>query len=51
MGGRFATPVETNDLPASLLERFGGDEREQAVATLRFLVPIAGGKGLAMLAF
>jgi hypothetical protein len=49
--GRFATPVESDHLPASLLERFEGDERTQVVATLRFLVPIAGGKGLAVVAF
>jgi hypothetical protein len=49
--GRFATPVESDQLPAALLERFEGDERARAVATLRLLVPIAGGKGLAVLAF
>jgi hypothetical protein len=41
--GRFATPVETAQLPASLLERFAGDERERLLAALRFLGPISVG--------
>ena len=38
--GRFARPPERGRLPASLLECFGGDERERLVALLRFLAPI-----------
>ncbi len=38
--GRFATPPATAALPHSLLERFGGDERERLIAALRFLSPI-----------
>ena len=38
--GRFAAPVARRFLPQSLLERFGGDERERLVAALRFLSPI-----------
>jgi hypothetical protein len=33
------------------VERFEGDERARVVATLRLLVPIAGGKGLAVQVF
>lgn len=39
-GGRFTTPVARRLLPQSLLDRFGGDERERLVAALRFLSPI-----------
>jgi hypothetical protein len=46
--GRFPTPVQTDDLPGSLLARFTGeDDRGPLIAMLRFLVPISGGKGLA----
>lgn len=38
--GRFDWPVSAKHLPASLLERFGGDARERLVAALRFLSPI-----------
>jgi hypothetical protein len=38
--GRFTTLVARQLLPQSLLERFGGDERERLVAVLRFLSPI-----------
>ena len=51
MRGFFDTPVERDDLPVSLLERFEGAVRDQALATLRFLAPIAGGKGMAVRAF
>jgi hypothetical protein len=37
---RFARPVEANDLPRGLFERFGGDAMAQVVATLRFLSPL-----------
>ena len=40
VGGRFARPLTRGRLPRSLLERFGGDERDRLVATLRFLSPI-----------
>jgi hypothetical protein len=40
MRGRFAEPVEAARLPASLLERFAGDLREQLVALLRWLGPV-----------
>ena len=46
--GRFALPVaEQLRLPACLLERFKGDERTCLVSTLRLLVPITCGQGLA----
>lgn len=47
--GRFVPPVATKRLPLSLLERFGGSEREQLTAALRFLSPLttASGAGLA----
>lgn len=38
--GRLSKPVAASDLPGALLERFGGDERTQLVALLRFLSPI-----------
>jgi hypothetical protein len=38
--GRFGTPIVRELLPWSLLGRFGGDARDQLVATLRFLGPI-----------
>ena len=36
-------PVEHERLPASLLERFTGDERDRLIAALRFIGPITGG--------
>jgi hypothetical protein len=39
----FDTPVSTDALPASLLERFLGDPATQLLATLRFLGPLTGG--------
>jgi hypothetical protein len=39
---RFMPPVDHERLPASLLERFGGDDRERLLAMLRFLAPITG---------
>ncbi len=43
----FLPPVERALLPASLLERFGGDDEDRLLALLRFLAPITGGAGLA----
>ncbi len=43
----FMPPVEPGSLPASLLERFGGNDEARLVALLRFLGPITGGAGLA----
>ncbi len=40
---RFMPPVEHQRLPASLLDRFGGDERDQLIMALRFIGPITGG--------
>lgn len=39
----FMPPVEHERLPASLLVRFVGNERDQLIAALRFLGPITGG--------
>ena len=39
----FMPPVVHERLPASLLDRFGGDERDQLILALRFLGPITGG--------
>jgi hypothetical protein len=36
----FMPPVETSELPASLLSRFAGDSRERLIALLRFLAPV-----------
>jgi hypothetical protein len=38
-----ATPLDIAGLPASLLDRFAGDVREQLTALLRFLAPLSGG--------
>ncbi len=43
----FIPPAEPGRLPASLLERFAGDDEARLVALLRFLGPITGGAGLA----
>ena len=40
--GRFAEPVTHEELPSSLLERFGGDEERKLVGVLRFLRPLSG---------
>jgi len=40
VSGHFDRPVDTDRLPLSLLERFGGNAHEQVVAMLRFLAPI-----------
>ena len=42
--GHVATPVDPARLPASLLERFGGDIQAQLLATWRVLLPITGGE-------
>jgi hypothetical protein len=38
--GRFMPPVAIDPLPASLLERFAGDERTRLLHTLVFLTPL-----------
>jgi hypothetical protein len=38
--GRFMPPVAIETLPASLLERFAGDERARLLHTLAFLAPL-----------
>lgn len=38
--GRFMPPVMTETLPASLLERFAGDERTRLLHLLVFLTPL-----------
>lgn len=38
--GRFMPPVATEALPASLLERFAGDERTRLLHALGFLAPL-----------
>ena len=43
-------PIDITALPASLLDRFAGDVREQLIALLRFLGPLTGGAS-AMRAF
>ena len=43
-------PIDIAALPASLLDRFAGDVREQLIALLRFLGPLTGGAS-AMRAF
>ena len=41
--GAFMPPVETAQLPASLLSRFAGDADRQLILLLRLLAPITGG--------
>jgi hypothetical protein len=43
MAASFLPAVEVARLPASLLERFLGNEEEQLILLLRFLGPITGG--------
>jgi len=43
----FMPLVDAGLLPASLLERFSGDDEARMVGLLRFLVPITGGVGIA----
>ena len=42
----FMPPVKVGLLPASLLERFSGDDEARLMALLRFLGPITGGEGI-----
>jgi hypothetical protein len=44
----FMPPVDAGLLPASLLERFGGDDEARLMVLLRFLGPITGGAGVAL---
>ena len=39
-------PVQPDHLPASLLQRFAGENAEPLVALLRFIGPITGGSGM-----
>lgn len=43
---RFMPPLDHDNLPASLIERFTGEDAEPLVALLRFLGPITGGVGM-----
>jgi hypothetical protein len=45
--GAFLPPVERSLLPASLLQRFSGDEQSRLVALLRLLGPLSGGASAA----
>lgn len=38
--GRFIPPVDVASLPASLVERFAGDERQRLISALGFLSPL-----------
>ena len=39
----FMPPIDPERLPASLLERFSGDDTDRLVALLRFVGPVTGG--------
>jgi hypothetical protein len=41
----FMPPVDGDRLPASLIERFGGDGKERLIGLLRFIAPLTGGGG------
>jgi hypothetical protein len=40
----FMPPIDWERLPASLLERFTGDDADRLVALLRFIGPVTGGR-------
>ncbi len=40
----FMPPVDETRLPATLIDRFDGDEPDRLVALLRFLGPLTGGR-------
>ncbi|HUJ36818.1 MAG TPA: hypothetical protein VLW88_03975 [Hyphomicrobium sp.] len=40
----FMPPIDRERLPASLLERFTGDDADRLVALLRFIGPVTGGR-------
>jgi hypothetical protein len=40
---KLMPPVDADRLPASLIERFSGDDTDRLVALLRFIAPITGG--------
>lgn len=44
--GGLMPPVDTTRLPASLMERFAGDARQQLIAFLSFLGPITAGASM-----
>jgi hypothetical protein len=39
----FLPPLDGTQLPAALIDRFGGDAQDRLVALLRFLGPVTGG--------
>jgi hypothetical protein len=39
----FMPPPDGTQLPAALIDRFGGDAQDRLVALLRFLGPVTGG--------
>ena len=39
----FMPPIDGERLPASLLERFTGDDADRLIALLRFIGPVTGG--------
>jgi hypothetical protein len=42
----FMPPVDETRLPATLIDRFGGDAPDRLVALLHFLSPLTGGSGM-----
>ena len=40
----FMPPIDSEPVPASLLERFTGDDADRLVALLRFIGPVTGGR-------
>jgi hypothetical protein len=42
----FMPPVDETRLPATLIDRFGGDAPDRLVALLHFLGPLTGGSGM-----
>jgi hypothetical protein len=39
----FMPPLDGTQLPAALIDRFGGDAQDRLVALLSFLGPVTGG--------
>ena len=44
---RLMPPVDGEHLPASLLDRFTGDDTDRLIALLRFIGPVTGGSAQA----
>ena len=46
-GATLMPPVDPDKLPASLIDRFTGDDADRLIGLLRFIQPITGGRARA----